>query len=197
MSELALTLGQVRKTLRINLISLHSGAMDGGTLKATYNCMLSVRVHIELHISWRWPFAKNTTTIIVEWVPYGLPKAALSGVLSHYREVKSIRPITHKGYGLSKYKIEMARRQDIPSRISVQGNPINVFYKLQPRSCFVCQGAGHEAKNCPRKLANKRAAPVAQEGPPQVHKHAHQGGAAPAKAPPAHPIVALEPQMVI
>ena len=90
----------------------------------------------------------------------------------------------------------MAWKQDIPSRISVQRNPINVFYKLQPRSCFVCQGAGHGAKNCQRKLANKHAAPVVQEGPPQVQKRAHQGGAAPAKAPPVPPVVALEPRMI-
>ena len=84
--------------------------------------------------------AKNTTTVIVERVPYVLPEASLSGVLSRYREVKSIRPVTHKGYGLSKYKIELVRKQDIPSRISVQGNPVNVFYKSQPRSCFVSRG---------------------------------------------------------
>ena len=135
--------------------------------------------------------AKNTSTVIVERVPYGLPEEALSGVLSRYGEVKSIRPVTHKGYRLSKFKIEMVRNQDIPSRISVQGNPINVFYKSQPRSCFVCQGAGHEAKTCPRRTANKRAAPETQGGSPHVQapKRAHQGGAVLEKAPPAPPLV--------
>ena len=135
--------------------------------------------------------AKNTTIVIVERVPYGLPEEALSGVLSRYGEVKSMRPVTHKGYRLSKFKIEMVRKQDIPSRINVQGNPVNVFYKSQPRSCFVCQGAGHEAKTCPRKIANKRAAPVAQGGPPQVPapKRAHQGGAVLDKAPPVPQLV--------
>ena len=135
--------------------------------------------------------AKNTTTVIVERVPYGLPEVALSGVLSRYGEVKSIRPVTHKGYGLSKYKIDMARKQDIPRHISVQGNPVNVFYKSQPRSCFVCQGTGHEAKTCPWKVANKRTAPVAQGGPPQVPvpKRAHQGGAVLDKAPPIPQLV--------
>ena len=135
--------------------------------------------------------AKNTTTVIVERVPYGLPEEALSGVLSRYGEVKSIQPVTHKGYRLSKFKIEMVQKQDIPSRISVQGNPINVFYKSQPRSCFVCQGAGHEAKTCPRRTANKRAAPVAQGGPPHVPapKRAHQGGAVLDKAPPVPQLV--------
>ena len=54
----------------------------------------------------------------------------------------------------------MVLKQDITSRITVQGNAINVFYRNQPRSCFVCSGAGHEAKNCPRRTANKRAAPA-------------------------------------
>ena len=135
--------------------------------------------------------AQNTSTVIVERVPYGLPEEALSGVLSRYGEVKSIRSVTHKGYRLSKFKIEMARKQDIPSRINVQGNPINVFYKSQPRSCFFCQGAGHEAKTCPRRTANKRAAPEMQGGPPHVPapKRAHQGGAVLEKAPPVPPLV--------
>ena len=80
--------------------------------------------------------------------------------LARYGEVKSLRPVTHKGYGLSKFKVEMVLTQDIPSRIAVQGNHLNVFYRNQPRSCFVCTGAGHEAKNCPKKAANKRPAPV-------------------------------------
>ena len=54
----------------------------------------------------------------------------------------------------------MVLNQDIPSRIAVQGNHLNVFYKNQPCSCVVCIGAGHEAKNCPKKAANKRPAPL-------------------------------------
>ena len=103
--------------------------------------------------------AKNTTTVILDSVPYGLPEASVKLSLARYGEVKSIRPMTHKGYGLSKYKLEMVLTQDVPSRIAVQGNHLNVFYKNQPRSCFVCTGAGHEANNCPKKAANKRSAP--------------------------------------
>ena len=53
---------------------------------------------------------------------------------------------------MSKFRLEIELRQDIPSRINIQGNPINVLYKNQPRSCFVCREAGHEAKNCPRRV---------------------------------------------
>ena len=104
--------------------------------------------------------AKNTTTVVMERVPYRLPEGALTQVLSKYGEVKSIKPVTHKGYGLSRFKAEVVIKTDIPSRIHVQSNPVNIFYKSQPRSCFICQGAGHEAKLCPRKLASKRAGPV-------------------------------------
>ena len=104
--------------------------------------------------------AKNTTTIILDRVPYGLPEASICNPLARYGELKSLRPVTHKGYGLSKFKLEMILKQDIASRIIIQGNAINVFYKNQPRSCFVCTGAWHEAKNCPRWAANKRAAPA-------------------------------------
>ena len=104
--------------------------------------------------------AKNTTTVILDRVPYGLPEASIKLLLAHYGEVKSLRPVTHKGYGLSKFKVEMVLNQDIPSRIAVQGNHLNVFYKNQPCSCVVCTGTGHEAKNCPKKAANKRPAPL-------------------------------------
>ena len=104
--------------------------------------------------------AKNTATIILDRVPYGLPEASIRNSLARYGELKSLRPVTHKGYGLSKFELEMTQKQDIASRIIIQGNTINVFYKNQPRSCFVCAGAGHEAKNCPRRAANKRAAPA-------------------------------------
>ena len=71
--------------------------------------------------------AKNTTTVILDRVPYGLPEASVKLSLAHYGEVKSIRPVTHKGYGLSKYKLEMLLTQDMPSPIAVQGNHLNVF----------------------------------------------------------------------
>ena len=104
--------------------------------------------------------AKNTTTVIRDRVPYGLPEAGIRTSLARYDDVKAFRPVTDKGYGLSKFKLEMTLKQDIASRIMIQENAVNVFYRNQPRSCFVCSGTGHEAKNCPRQAANKRAAPA-------------------------------------
>ena len=92
--------------------------------------------------------AKNTTMVILDRVPYGLPEASIKLTLSRYGKVKSLRAVNH-----------MVLNQDIPSRIAVQGNHLNIFYKNQPRSFFMCTGAGHEAKNCPKKAANKRPAP--------------------------------------
>ena len=77
--------------------------------------------------------AKNTTTVILDRVPYGLPEASIKLSLARYGEVKSLCPVTHKGYGLSKFKVEMVLNQDIPSRIAVQGNHLNVFYKRATR----------------------------------------------------------------
>ena len=131
--------------------------------------------------------AKNTTTVVMERVPYGLPEGALTQVLSKYGEVKSIKPVTHKGYGLSRFKAEIVIKTDIPSRIHVQSNPVNIFYKSQPRSCFICQGAGHEAKLCPRKLASKRAGPVGGHAQ-QPNKRLHQSGTEETGDPPPPPV---------
>ena len=99
---------------------------------------------------------KSTTNITLERVPYGLPEYAVLAKLRQYGECKGSKVVKHKGYGLSKLIVEMVLKKDIPSRIAVQGNPINVFYRNQPRSCFVCAGVGHEAKSCPKKRARKR-----------------------------------------
>ena len=99
---------------------------------------------------------KSTTIIVLDRVPYGLPKEAVTNVVAKYGTISGYKAITHKGYSLSKFRLEVELRQDIPSRINIQGNPINVFYKNQPRSCFVCREAGHEAKNCPRKAGPAR-----------------------------------------
>ena len=103
---------------------------------------------------------KATTIIVLDRVPYGLPKEAVTNVVAKYGTILGYKAITHKGYSLSKFRLEVELRQDIPSRINVQGNPINVFYKNQPRSCFVCREAGHEAKNCPRKAGPARPSNV-------------------------------------
>ena len=42
--------------------------------------------------------ANNTTTVILDRVPYGLPEASLTNSLARYREIKSLRPVTHKVY---------------------------------------------------------------------------------------------------
>ena len=99
---------------------------------------------------------KSTTIIVLDRVPYGLPKEAVTNVVAKYGTISGYKAITHKGYSLSKFRLEVELHQDIPSRINIQGNPINVFYKNQPRSCFVCREAGHEAKNCPRKAGPAR-----------------------------------------
>ena len=103
---------------------------------------------------------RSSTIVVLDRVPYGLPKEAITAVLGKFGNIASMKQITHKGYGMSKWRLEIELRQDVPSRVNVQGNPINVFYKNQPRSCFVCREAGHEAKNCPRKGGPARIPPT-------------------------------------
>ena len=109
-------------------------------------------------IYYKWPQPRTLLPAIVERVSYSLPGDALKNHLNKFGEVKSMRAVTIKGFGLSKFKLEMVLKQHIPSRIMLQGNPLNIFYTQQPRYCFVCRGAGHEAKNCPKQLANKQVA---------------------------------------
>ena len=95
--------------------------------------------------------AKGTTSISLERVPYGLPMESIIAVLRPYGEVTQPRAVKYMGFRVSKLALEMKLKLDIPSRIRVQGNPVNVFYRGQPRSCFICNASGHEAKSCPRR----------------------------------------------
>ena len=101
--------------------------------------------------------AKNTTTVILQRVHYGLPKEALTASITKFGVVKSAKAVTHKGFWVSRIHAEIELKQDIPSRVTVQGNPINVFYCNQPT---VCRRVGHEARNCPTKAKQPVADPA-------------------------------------
>lgn len=95
--------------------------------------------------------AKATTTVILEKVPYGLNAQVIAAELRPYGVVKGSKSSKYKGLSISKIVLEMEIKTSIPSRIFIQGNPINVFYRNQPRSCFSCGQSGHEAKSCPKR----------------------------------------------
>ena len=65
----------------------------------------------------------------LERVPYGLPGSAILAALRPYGTSKGAHPFKHKGFGISKFIVEIDLSKDIPSRIYIQGNPINVFYR--------------------------------------------------------------------
>ena len=116
--------------------------------------------------------AKATTTVILEKVPYGLNAQVLAAELRPYGVVKGSKTTKYKGLGLSKIIVEMEIKTNIPSRMFIQGNPINVFYRNQPRSCFACGQSGHEAKSCPSKkssrLVERASDPSASNAPAQT-----------------------------
>ena len=73
---------------------------------------------------------KSTTIIVLDRVPYGLPKEAVTNVVAKYGTISGYKAITHKGYSLSKFRLKVELRQDIPSRINVHGNPLTYFIRI-------------------------------------------------------------------
>ena len=105
--------------------------------------------------------------VVLDRVPYGLPNKAITTAIARHGTVSALKAITHKGYGVSKYRLEIELRQDIPSRITIQGNPINVFYKNQPRSCFARREAGHEAQHSNHVQVRPQNCPILLYLPPR------------------------------
>ena len=136
--------------------------------------------------------AKNTTTVTLERVPFGLSIQSIVDTLRVYGHVSECLHQLYRGYGISKVVAEMDLKSDIPSRIRIKGNPINIFYRGQPRSCFACGEVGHVSKDCPRKQ-NRNTHPKPQVTPPsenqtvQKSRPAETTSQLPTSSPPSSP----------
>ena len=98
---------------------------------------------------------KSTANITLERVPYGLPGYAVLAELRQYGECKGSKVVKHKGYGLSKLIVEMVLKNDIPSRIAVQGNPINVFLSKSASVLFCLRWCGSRDQVLPEKTSKE------------------------------------------
>ena len=50
---------------------------------------------------------KSTTIVVLDRVPYGLPKEAVKNAVAKYGTISGYKAITHKGYSMSKFRLEI------------------------------------------------------------------------------------------
>ena len=93
--------------------------------------------------------ASNVQWIKLTRVVYGTPEEAIKTKLSDFGTVYHIRQEKIHGVGISVYSVRIDLKKPIPSRITLNNAPVNVFYRGQPQQCFRCEQVGHLSRHCP------------------------------------------------
>ncbi|KAL3277850.1 hypothetical protein HHI36_013191 [Cryptolaemus montrouzieri] len=92
--------------------------------------------------------------------PIELSNNKIKDFLTRFGVVKYIRNEKYNGDAL--YKIEngiitavIIIKNKIPSYITIDGLTLLVTYPNQQMTCMICDGIGHEKRDCPRQISNR------------------------------------------
>ena len=110
--------------------------------------------------------AANTQWVKLTRVMYGTTEGSIKSKLSEYGMVVKIKQEKIHDVGISVYSVKLEVKKPIPSRITVNHSPVNVFYRGEVQQCFRCKQTGHMSRNCPFRR-NTVASPRII-GPPAV-----------------------------
>ena len=111
--------------------------------------------------------APNTQWMKLTRVVYGTSENAIKTRLSQHGSVLKIKRDTMQGIGTSCFSVRMELKSPIPSRITINHYPVNVFYRGQQQQCLQCDQVGHVSKQCPYKKSTT-VPPPAIVGPTSV-----------------------------
>ncbi len=109
--------------------------------------------------------APNTQWIKLTHVVYGTSENAIK--TPQHGSVLRIKRDAVQGIGTSCFSVRMELKTMIPSRITINHYPVNVFYRGQQQQCFHCDQVGHVSKQCPFKKT-VTVPPATIVGPPSI-----------------------------
>ena len=148
--------------------------MQSGAASFVIHCKTENNTEAVLHSGLCFPGhpitfkpAPNIQWVKLTCVMYGTLENAIKTHLSQYGSVLKIKRDTVQGIGTSCFSVCMVINTPIPSHITINHYPVNVFYRGQQQQCFHCDRVGHVSKQCPFK----KTAPVIPAtivGPPAV-----------------------------
>ena len=82
--------------------------------------------------------------VTIRRLAYGTPHEFVSKALAPYGEVSTIRPEVIDRVATGTLFAHVDLKKDIPSRLRIRGHNCVLWYRDQPRTCFLCGQHGHE-----------------------------------------------------
>ena len=134
--------------------------------------------------------SKDATRVYVYQLPLGISEHEVRRTFETYGNIGRIQPNITSYHGRrllnGQWCLHFNRITDhIPSYVTVRGWKAYVSYRGQPKTCRICDGRGHIARDCPLHKDNEEQEKTenmdAQDQPPQKEEnHEKPGESAPA-----------------
>lgn len=114
---------------------------------------------------------KRATVVSVLYYPVEASNSDLAKTLEGFGEIIAMKEMVYKEAPEIKTGTRLFRmyvKNNIPRRIQVNGDTVQVIYTGQPETCNICQSIGHKAERCERAkctrcLGNGHLAKVCDE----------------------------------
>ena len=123
--------------------------------------------------------------VTIRRLAYGTPSEFVRKALAPYGEVATIRPEIVDSVATGTLYAHVDITQDIPSRVRIRGHNCVIWYRDQPRTCFLCGQHGHERAHCPQRRGNRHLVPQQSGREPDTptRRHPPTPSVSPARSP--------------
>ena len=123
--------------------------------------------------------------VTIRRLAYATPQEFVRRALAPYGEVDSIRPEIIDKVATGTLFAQVDITKDIPSRLRIRGHNCIIWYRDQPRTCFLCGQHGHERRHCPQRQGRRTVVPqqFSQEPGTPPRRHPPTPSVSPARSP--------------
>ena len=97
--------------------------------------------------------------VTIRRLAYGTPVEFVRKALAPYGETSTVRPEIIDSVATGTLFAHIDLTKDIPSRVRIRGHNCVIWYRDQPRTCFLCGQHGHERRHCPQQPGRRQMVP--------------------------------------